>query len=359
MPSAESQTIERAPFLERVRVLLVDDSAVARAALSRIIGDDPSMEVVGAVGGAFAAIDWLKSNQSDIILLDIQMPGIDGLTALPELMTVSGAARILIVSTLATAGARASIKALTLGATDVLAKPSADGLGRQFGMILLDRIRRLSQSSSPQPPAKLSTPRFVRRSLPDTPIACLGIGSSTGGLHALIEFFSNLLPDFDAPILLTQHLPPSFMPLFAEQMAQASGRQVQVAMDAMPLHRGTVLVAPGDAHLTVVIERGRALARLNRDEVSSRCLPSVDRMLASIAKSFGAGGMAVILTGMGRDGAEGAEMLADAGGTIIVQDEQSSAVWGMPGAVAKAGHSSLIARPSRLAAHVSQCGVVA
>lgn len=337
-----------------VRVLIIDDSAVARAALSRIVSDADGFEVASALNGARRAIDWLGSTQVDIILLDIQMPGLDGIAALPELVAASGGARIIIVSTLAGDGARATIKALALGAADTIAKPEIDSLGRQFGEVLIDRMLRLGKSD----PAAFSAARAPQllRPAPDVPIACLAIGASTGGLHALAAFFGNLAPSFDAPILVTQHLPPTFMTFFADQLRSLSGRQVSVALDGDLVQAGQVLVAPGDSHLTVHRAGRRISVQLLDVAVPSRCCPSVDPMLSSVASVFGEAALGVVLTGMGRDGEIGAVDLVEAGGTIIVQDAVSSTVWGMPGTIARAGLASFIASPDALATYASNRG---
>jgi two-component system, chemotaxis family, protein-glutamate methylesterase/glutaminase len=338
-----------------IRVLIVDDSAVARAALSRMISDAPAFEVVAALDGARRAINWLATGRVDIVLLDIQMPGLDGIAALPELVEASVGARVLIVSTLAGDGARATIQALALGAADTLAKPEMGALGRQFGAILIDKMLRLGKAS-PAAFAEAREPQLLR-SVADTPVACLAIGASTGGLHALAAFFANLPSAFDAPILVTQHLPPVFMSFFADQLSAMSGRAARVAVGGETLKRGEMLVAPGEAHLGLM-RSGRSVKTVLLDQVAaSRCCPSVDPMFSGVADVYGDGAVGIVLTGMGRDGEIGAKVIADAGGTIIVQDAVSSAVWGMPGTVARAGLASLIAPPAGLAAYVARRGV--
>jgi two-component system, chemotaxis family, protein-glutamate methylesterase/glutaminase len=337
-----------------IRVLIVDDSAVARAALSRLVSEAPEFEVVAALDGARRAIERLAEVDVDIVLLDIQMPGLDGLSALPSLIEASGGARILIVSTLAGEGARATIEALALGAADTLGKPEMGSFGRQFGDLLIEKMLRLGKaavtSTADARPAELIRPA------PDTPIACVAIGSSTGGLHALAAFFAALPSDFAAPILITQHLPPSFMAFFADQIATLSGRVVHVAEDGTVLKPHEIIVAPGDRHIGLR-RVGKTVQIVLLDEATtSRCCPSVDPMLSGVAEMFGDAALAIILSGMGRDGESGAAAIAKAGGTIIVQDSQSSAVWGMPGCVARAGIASLVATPATLAAYVAERG---
>jgi two-component system, chemotaxis family, protein-glutamate methylesterase/glutaminase len=337
-----------------IRVLIVDDSAVARAALSRLVSEAPEFEVVAALDGARRAIERLAEVDVDIVLLDIQMPGLDGLSALPSLIEASGGARILIVSTLAGEGARATIEALALGAADTLGKPEMGSFGRQFGDVLIEKMLRLGKATVTS--AADARPAQLIRPAPDTPIACVAIGSSTGGLHALSAFFAALPRNFAAPILITQHLPPSFMAFFADQIATLSGRVVQVAEDGTVLKPHEIIVAPGDRHIGLR-RVGKAVQIVLLDgATTSRCCPSVDPMLSGVAEIFGDAALAIILSGMGRDGESGAAAIAKAGGTIIVQDSPSSAVWGMPGCVARAGIASLVATPAVLAAYVAERG---
>jgi two-component system, chemotaxis family, protein-glutamate methylesterase/glutaminase len=337
------------------RVLVVDDSAVARAALSRMISGAPDFSVIAALDGARRAIEWLNDNRVDIILLDIQMPGLDGLAALPALIAASHGAHILIVSALAETGARATLEALALGATDTLAKPGVGDLGIRFASVLIERMRRLGEAEPRERAIGAVDPSSLR-SASQEPVACLAIGASTGGIHALAGFFAELPAQFDAPILVTQHLPPVFMPFFADQLARISGRPCTVADSGAAFVRGAILVAPGHAHLGCVGRNDRASAELLEHDAVSRCRPSVDPMFEAVASLFGSAAMGVVLTGMGRDGASGAAALVAAGGTVVAQDAGSSAVWGMPGAIARAGLASLIAPPAALAAHVANCG---
>ncbi len=338
-----------------IRVLIVDDSAVARASLSRTISEAPEFDIVAALDGARRAIDWLGSNKVDIILLDIQMPGLDGLAALPELIEACCGARILVVSTLAGNGARETIQALALGAADTLAKPEMGALGRQFGDVLIDKMLRLGKAR-PAAFTESREPQLLRK-VAETPIACLAIGASTGGLHALAAFFAALPRSFDAPILVTQHLPPVFMSFFADQLSALSGRSAYIASEGETVKRGDILVAPGDRHLGLTRRGRKVCVALLDHAAASRCCPSVDPMFAAQAEVYGDGALGVVLTGMGRDGEIGAGAIAEAGGTIIAQDALSSAVWGMPGTVARAGLASLIAAPASLAAYVAQRGV--
>lgn len=333
-------------------VLIVDDSAVARAALGRIVEGGPDTRLAGTVDNAVGAIDWLGSNSADVILLDLEMPGISGLAALPEMIAAGNGAQILIVSSTAREGAENTLRALALGAADTLAKPEAGGLNQTFGLVLIDRIRRLGRATRVAARAEHN----ALRAPAVTPVEILAIGASTGGLRALAEFFAALPHEFDAPILVTQHLPPAFMPYFAEQLSAMAGRPARVAEDGEFVAKGEILVAPGTRHLCVANERGTLRVVLSNARAETRCCPSVDPMFESVAEAAGAGAVAVVLTGMGRDGASGARHIVACSGSVIAQDQASSTVWGMPGTVARDGLASIIGAPMQLARHLTARG---
>jgi two-component system chemotaxis response regulator CheB len=334
-----------------IRVLIVDDSVVARAVLSRLLGDHDDIEVVGQAGSAASAHKILEDQKVDIILLDLEMPGIDGLAALPELIRTSGA-RVLIVSSACADGAASSIAALRQGAADTLLKPAAAQFTGRFADQLVDRLRRIAR------PGKTVTHPPAGRSGIPTPTAtthrleCLGIGSSTGGVHALARFFGALPQSFTTPILITQHLPAPFMPYFAGQLTEMTGRPTRVGAPGLQPQPGELLLAPGDAHMTLVKTGPVIHVRLERKRAVSGCMPSVDPMLASIGKVYGPTGVGVILSGMGRDGLLGAGELAEAGGAVLAQDEATSVVWGMPGAVVNARLAQAVLPPEQLARRI-------
>jgi two-component system chemotaxis response regulator CheB len=347
--------VKRSPGAERpISVLIIDDSAVARAALSRMIEGGTSLSLAGAVDGAARAIAWLRDLRVDVILLDLEMPAWDGIAALPDLLAAGRGAKILVVSSTARAGAEATLRALAAGAADTLAKPAVGQLNQSFQALLVDRIERLGRAAF----YDFETAPFSLRPEPATPIALLGIGASTGGLSALADFFAALPRSFTAPIVVTQHLPPSFMPYFADQLAAMAGRFAHVADEGQIIEPGEILVAPGTRHLRIVRRGTNYVAYLSDEPTPTRCCPSVDPMLASIADAGGTQAAAVVLTGMGRDGTEGAARLVAAGGSVLVQDRASSAVWGMPGSVAKAGLACVANTPARLAAHIARRGSV-
>lgn len=333
--------------------MIVDDSLVARTVFTRMLEDQPDFTVVAAAGHAAEALDTLERVQVDIILLDVEMPGMDGLTALPEILARSRGAHVLIVSSSASEGAAATVQALTLGAADTLLKPGVGRFAGSFSATLGDRLRRIgyARQAPVQPAAVVERPVQAARL---GPITCLAIGASTGGLHALSDFFRALPAELSVPILVTQHLPPVFMPYFAAQLTEISGRAARVAEDGMRPIPGELLIAPGDGHLTLE-RRGTAhVVRIDRSAVSSGCMPSVDPMFASVAPLYGKGAVGVVLTGMGRDGLVGAGRIVAEGGEVLAQDMQSSVVWGMPGVVANAGLATAVLPPDRLAHHVAK-----
>lgn len=326
------------------RILIVDDSVVARAVITKMIEAEPRFAVAGAVADAHAALDFLQRETVDVILLDIEMPGVDGLTALPDLLACGRGARVIVVSSSCAEGAAATIQALTLGAADTLVKPGLGNLVGKFGDTLTEKIARLFDADD------VGTNRL----LPPSPAGAasefdiVAIGASTGGIHALSQMLRAVPPSFQAPMLITQHLPASFMPYFAAQIAVLAGRPCEVAQEHLRIKPGRIVVAPGDAHLRCARYGDAVVVRLTHERVASGCLPSVDPMFASVAETFGARALGVVLSGMGRDGALGAAQLSHAGGALVVQDKASSVVWGMPGAVAQGGLAQAVLPPDEI-----------
>ena len=311
-----------------IRVLVVDDSAVARAVIGRMIDAMADYQVVASVSDVPAALRFLAKAQADVILLDLEMPGIHGLVALPDLLTAGRGAKVLVVSSAAEDGAAAAVQALALGAADTLVKPGVGSFAGRFATVLEDRMQRLFDSAALPEPARRSTAQVPGA------FDIVAVGASTGGIYALSQMLRAIPAEFQPPILVTQHLPASFMNYFAMQLAVLAGRPCEVAEDHIRIRPGRIYVAPGHAHMRCVRTCDAAAIRLSNEQVASGCTPSVDPMLESVAAVYGARGLGVVLSGMGRDGADGAARLMDAGGSIIVQDKASSVVWGMPGAIA-------------------------
>jgi two-component system chemotaxis response regulator CheB len=341
----------------RIRLMIVDDSMVARAVLTRMLESDGGFEIVAVAGTAEDAIDALAQVRVDIILLDLEMPGAGGLKSIPRILEAAHGAQVMIVSSLAEEGAEETVAALALGAADTLPKPGTGRFNGRFSEVLMSKLRALGravdQEAPPPPGAARAAAATPLRAMASDPLRLLAIGASTGGIHALSSFFQELPARIGVPILVTQHLPAPFMSVFARQLSNAAGREAIVAEDGLRLLPDRIVIAPGDAHLTIDISGGHLVARLLRNRSSSGCLPSVDPMLASAGALLGAQALGVVLTGMGRDGLEGAMALIGAGGSVLVQDEASSAVWGMPRAIADAGLACAVLPPAKLARRVA------
>jgi len=339
-----------------IRLMIVDDSTVARAVLSRMIESDPAFEISAVAGTAEHAIEALGECRVDIVILDLEMPGAGGLRSIPRIVAAAAGAKVMIVSSLAEDGAEQTVAALALGAADTMPKPGTGRFNGKFSEILLSKLKALGRAPAlvPQTVGPHETgAQPLLRVMPSDPIDVLAIGASTGGIHALGVLFHTLPARIGVPILVTQHLPIPFMSVFARQLGAVACRDAVVAEDGMELLPDSILVAPGDAHLTLDPGSGGAVVRLTHGRSSSGCMPSVDPMLASVGAIYGPAGLGVVLTGMGRDGVEGAARLVACGGSILAQDEASCAVWGMPRAVLEAGLASAVLPPDKIARRIA------
>lgn len=336
--------------------MIVDDSLVARTVMGRMLEGRPDFVIVAFASSADHALALLDQTEVDIILLDLEMPGTDGLTALPDLLVRGKGARVLIVSSAAAEGAAATVRALALGAADTLLKPGAGRFDRRFANALVERLRRIGRAyrraDAADASAHAPAPSRTAAAVPGA-IECLAIGASTGGLNALSDFFRVLPPSFTAPILITQHLPDVFMSYFAAQLQDVGRRVATVATSGARLKPGEMLIAPGHAHLGLARTRDGVVVDLDRTPAASGSMPSVDPMFSAVAEVYGAAAVGVVLSGMGRDGVLGAADLARAGGELLVQDPESSVVWGMPGAVANSGLATAVLPPDRIACRVA------
>jgi two-component system chemotaxis response regulator CheB len=349
---ARSRHLTEVPRHRRMRLMIVDDSVVARAVLSRMIESDPGFEIAAVAASAEEAVNLLDRCRVDAVILDLEMPGEGGLKSIPRIIAAAAGAKVMIVSSLAEDGAEQTVAALALGAADTLPKPGTGRFNGRFSEILLAKLRALGPAPMPQldePAAR--DPRL--RAMPADPIAALGIGASTGGIHALNQLFAKLPVEIGVPILVTQHLPGPFMPVFARQLSSVSRREAFVAQDGMRLQPDRIIIAPGDAHLAIEPRADHVVVRLSIAPASSGCRPSVDPMLSSLGGVYGGKALGIMLTGMGRDGVEGAARLVACGGSMIAQDEASSAVWGMPRAVFDAGLASALLSPDKIARRIA------
>lgn len=322
------------------RVLVVDDSALLRRLISTALDRDPEIEVVGTAHDGLDAIEAVDRLRPDVVTLDVEMPRLDGIGAAEEIHRRHPRLPIIMFSTLTERGATATLAALSKGASDYVAKPTGVSDPAQamekVRADLVPRVKALAGArrvvSTPRVAAPPSTPRpagIVPRLLV---IAC-----STGGPDALQHVLGGLPEDFGLPVLVAQHMPPVFTHQLAERLDRKCRLSVHEATDGEELVAGRVLIAPGDWHLRVQNRVGRMRAVLDQGPRENFCRPAADPLLGSAAATFGASTLCLVLTGMGQDGLIGARAVVEAGGTVLVQDEATSVVWGMPGAVASAG----------------------
>jgi len=345
----------RKPARRRIRLMIVDDSMIARAVLSRMIESDGAFEIAAVAGTAEDAIDALHAVKVDIVLLDLEMPGAGGLKLIPEILKAAKGARVMIVSSLADEGKEHTVAALALGAVDAMPKPGTGRFNGRFAEVLLAKLKAIGHADDEPPiaePIKLQGFGPLR-AMPADPIGILAIGASTGGIHALATLFQALPHRIHVPILVTQHLPAPFMPVFARQLGIAARREAVVAENGTRLAPDRIVIAPGDAHLTIEQSGGGHVVKLVRGSSASGCMPSVDPMFASVGAEFGERAVGAILTGMGRDGVEGARRLVACGGSVLAQDEASCAVWGMPRAVIEAGLACAVMPPEKMGRRIA------
>ena len=330
-----------------IRVMVADDSVVARVVARRALKAAPNIQVVAAVADGQSAINRLPTARPDVLILDIEMPIKSGLEALPELLALDPALKVVIVSSLTKRNADICMTALRAGASDVLAKPASnpDAVATFSAelctkVLNLGSLRRPKQTSTGADAALTARPRPTTRASTHNwgEIAAIAIGSSTGGPQALTATLNKWSAQgATQPVFITQHMPPMFTRSLAEHIARISGAIAREAVHGEVVEPGRIYLAPGDMHMQVADKHGAIRIMLNDGALVNFCRPSVDPMLMSLAEAYGSRLLTVILTGMGKDGLRGVEVAAAAGSSVIVQDEASSAVWGMPGAVANAG----------------------
>lgn len=336
-----------------VRVMVIDDSLTVRTVFSRMIDREADLAVVAQAGTAEQALMVLRSAKVDVVLLDLEMPGMGGLEALPQILKTSRA-QVLVVSSLTADGAEATVTALQMGAADTMLKPRPGGFNEDYRGNLLGKIRALggtAPAAAPTAPAS-PAPAVARPANPKRP-KVVAIGASTGGIHALNLFLRRLPASFDLPILITQHLPESFIPVFARQMETAAGREAVLADEGVKITPRRIVIAPGQGHMIVRRSGGDIVTSLAHHPVRSGCRPSVDPMFETLAEVYDGHVAGVLLSGMGRDGTDGAERIAAAGGGIYAQDEATCAVWGMPRSVAESGLACAVCPPEELADRVA------
>ncbi len=320
-----------------IRVLVVDDSALIRDVLSKTLAQDGDIEVVGTANDPLDAREKIKALDPDVVTLDIEMPNMNGLAFLQKIMRLRPMP-VVMVSTLTTRGASETMLALELGAVDFVAKPGHDLSGglEAFGATLRDKVRVAAASDVQS--------RVHRAPAPDLPLktaaapngAVIAIGASTGGVEAIRQVLSQIPPDCP-PIVIAQHMPKGFTARFAHRLNELVAVRVLEASDRLPLERGTAYVAPGDFHLRVEKSSGQLKCRVTHDDAASGHRPSVDVLFHSVAKVVGPLAVGAILTGMGRDGAQGLRAMREAGAFTIGQSQGSALIYGMPKVAAEIG----------------------
>jgi two-component system chemotaxis response regulator CheB len=324
---------------EVARVMICDDSAVIRGALAHILESDPGITVVAKVENGKLAVDQLKAARVDVVVLDIEMPVMDGLTALPLLLRADPGIGVIIAATLTTRGAEIALRALRLGASDYVPKPSSIGTVSDDGFKreLLEKVKGLARMRRHAAIPARARPPIALRPVPHVPARLLAVGSSTGGPQALFTLVQGLGRSVGVPVVITQHMPATFTPILADHLNRMGLMPCTEARDGESLVAGRIYLAPGDRHLLVEGGRSGLRARVTTDPPENFCRPSVDPMLRSATAACEGRVLVAMLTGMGQDGLAGTKKVIEAGGAAIGQDEASSVVWGMPGAIAQAG----------------------
>jgi two-component system chemotaxis response regulator CheB len=374
-----------------IRVMIVDDAVVVRGLVSRWVDAEPDLKIVASLRTGQDALDDLDRADPEVVLLDVEMPVLDGMAALPLLLKRRSNLAVIMVSTVTRRNAEVTMKALTLGAADYVSKPETNHevtTSDTFRRELIEKIRHIGwrrrgrKFAPPLPrhaapalsPRKtftvesrepdsnvhtLQTPQPLAeiklRTLTTTLPRVLLIGASTGGPQALGAILSSLGSVIDrAPVLITQHMPPTFTTILSEQLTRLSGRPAREARDGQPILAGNIYVAPGGRHMRVARVDGTAVVRIDNGPPINFCKPAVDPLFASAAKVWGGWNLALILTGMGSDGTDGAAEIVTAGGNVLAQDEATSVVWGMPGSVAHAGHCAAVLPLDRIAGKITR-----
>ncbi|MBX9776629.1 MAG: chemotaxis response regulator protein-glutamate methylesterase [Xanthobacteraceae bacterium] len=356
-----------------IRVMVVDDAVVVRGLLTRWVEAEDGLQIVGSMRNGREAIEQLERANPDVVILDVDMPDTDGITALPRLLEKKRDLVVIMASTLTRRNAEISLRALALGAADYIPKPESTReitTSVSFRRELIEKIKALGArrkrgltvaplpartlvhhdepplrrvASPPIAPATHDHAPLKLRPMPLMPPRVLLVGASTGGPQALNRCLAQLASVIDqAPVLVVQHMPPTFTTILAEHLSRAVGRPVHEAIDGEEVKAGQIYIAPGGRHMRVARRDGNPVIALDDGPLVNFCKPAVDPLFDSAAEVWGGKNLAIVLTGMGSDGTRGAAALTAAGGTVIAQDEETSVVWGMPGSVAMAGLCSAV-----------------
>lgn len=349
---------------DKIDVLLVDDSAVVRGLLAKALETDPKISIAGTAMHGKRALDWMSCNSVDVVILDLEMPVMDGLTALKIIQKDYSEIPVIVASGLTQKGAEITIQALSLGAADCIAKPVARNVSESIEQLVEQLVpvvkalgaKKKSSEKKASSPTKITSviKTGIKPQSPAIPPQVVVIGSSTGGPKALAEVLTGLPKDFHLPIFIVQHMPPFFTPMLAQHIQTDTGRPCKEAEDGDVVQQNYTYVAPGDYHMVIQEKDDRKVLSLNQSPKECYCRPSVNPLFRSAAHLYGKGLLGVILTGMGEDGKNGTVELVERGGFMIAQDEASSVVWGMPGAVCQNNLANEILPLSQIASSISK-----
>jgi two-component system chemotaxis response regulator CheB len=354
--------------MPQIQIMIIDDSLVVRKVLIHVLSGDPNLAIAGWASNGRLALAKLQSLRPDIILLDIEMPEMNGLETIPEIRKILPHTPIIMFSTLTEHGAEATLDALALGASDYAAKPSNQDMSATSEAIQRDLIPKIKAlchfsvrdqnpvSGLARPLAQTLRPEIRVRpaSMRSAPLKIIAIGVSTGGPEAIAKLLPSFPANFPLPIVIVQHMPAIFTALLAKRLASKCALPVHEGQPGDLLSSAGIWIAPGDYHMVVQREENRMVLRTNQGARENFCRPSVDALFRSVAQMYGPNSLGVILTGMGQDGLKGCEALCAAGASVIVQDEASSVVWGMPGFVARAGLAEKILPLNQIAGEINR-----
>ena len=359
----------------RIRVMLVDDAVVVRGLFARWVESEPDLDLVATLRTGREAVNQLERVNPDVVVLDVDMPDLDGIAALPLLLEKKRDLVVIMASTLTRRNAEISLRALSLGAADYIPKPASNrevSAATAFRRDLIEKIRQLGQRAKrlrsavpltrtapsivPQPVEEIALPPSVKlRPMPTTPPHVLLIGASTGGPRALNDLIAEIGGVLQrAPVLITQHMPATFTAVLAEHLARIANCPVREAVDGEQVNAGVIYLAPGGKHMKVTRRDGTAVILIEDGPMVNFCKPAVDPMFSSAAEVWGNKALALVLTGMGSDGLAGAKSIVAAGGHVLAQDEATSVVWGMPGQVTNAGLCSAVMPLPEMAARLTR-----
>jgi two-component system chemotaxis response regulator CheB len=335
--------------MKKIRILIVDDSVVIRRLVGDVLTSDPALEVAGTAATGRIALAKIPQVNPDLVTLDVEMPEMDGMQTLAEIRKAYPRLPVIMFSTLTERGATATLDALALGATDYVTKPANVGsvaaAQQRLREQLIPKIKLYCRHSAGGESLSTPSPPVVARASPSSPGLRLGpalveivaIGVSTGGPKALAELLPTLPENIPVPIVIVQHMPPVFTRLLAARLQTQSGLRITEGVHGGKLEPAQVWIAPGDFHMAVTRDVLGSKLLLHQEPPENSCRPAVDVLFRSVAEAYGPGTLAVVLTGMGKDGLRGCEAIREVHGQVLVQDEASSVVWGMPGFVARAG----------------------